>query len=613
MSGPREFNYRWSWVLPAGAEALWPLVSDTNRFNRDAGLPPVQDARAPGEETENARRKLRARVKGVLLEWEELPLEWFRPWRFGVVRRYARGPLVEMRVLADLEPLGVGRTRLTYQVAARPRGFVGWLTTPIQIGLINRVTFGRTFRRYALSARDAEGSAAPPEPRPGVGAEALDRRLRDAGVDDVTAALVAAHVAAGDEMTLGRIRPYELARLWGLDRRDMLVACMRATRAGVLDLRWDILCPSCRGTKESADTLRKLKLGTAHCDTCRIDFSPGFDQSVELTFHPNPSVRRVETSPFCVAGPQVTPHVAVQQLLAPGEERVVRPRLDPGRHRLRALGASGGPSFLVEEGGVPEVSLAVGPGGWGDVPSAVAPDAVVTLVNRQDREALLSLERTAWADTAATAAEVTGLPEFRDLFSSEVLAEGAFAHVGSLAILFTDLKGSTALYARVGDPAAFSRVMRHFAVLEKAMAASGGSIVKTIGDAVMAVFPSMAQAVTAALDAQGALARPGVGEEALSLKAGIHFGPTIAVTLNDRLDYFGTSVNVAARLGGLSSGRDVVVSERVASDPDVRVVLEDRAAVLASTASEIRGLQEPMLTWGVSVPPPDGTSAPATP
>ncbi len=137
----------------------------------------------------------------------------------------------------------------------------------------------------------------------------------------------------------------------------------------------------------------------------------------------------------------------------------------------------------------------------------------------------------------------------------------------------------------------------------------GVAIVKTIGDAVMAVFPSMAQAVTAALDAQVALARPQAGEEALSLKAGIHFGPTIAVTLNDRLDYFGTSVNVAARLGGLSSGHDVVVSDRVASDPDVRAVLEARAAAVASTASEIRGLEERMLTWRVSVPPRSGTGS----
>lgn len=600
MPETREFHYRWSWDLPAGAEALWPLVSDTNRFNRDAGLPPVEDARAPGDELDNARRRLRIRVKGVLLEWEELPFEWLRPWRFGVVRRYTRGPLEEMRVLADLEPLGPARTRLTYRVAARPRGLLGLLTTPIQIGLVSRITFGRTFRRYAAEATTPPLELRALRARPRVAPVA--RRLEDAGVDGETAALLAGHVVSGDDMTLARIRPYELARLWGRDRRDVLVACMRATRLGVLDLSWDILCPSCRGTKESADTLRDLRMGVAHCDTCRIDFSPGFDQSVELTFHPTPAVRRVERSPFCVAGPQTTPHVVLQQLLAPGEARTVPVRLEEGRHRLRALGAAGGPSFLVEASGAGEVSARLEPHGWSDVPLSLAPDATLHLVNALEHEALLSVERTGWGDDAATAAEVTALPEFRDLFTSEVLSEGAFARVGSLAILFTDLRDSTALYARVGDPAAFGRVMRHFQVLGDAVIASGGTVVKTIGDAVMAVFPTAEQAVAGALDAQERLGAPPSGEEPLVLKAGVHFGPTIAVTLNDRLDYFGTTVNVAARLGALSSGRDVVLSDRVWSEPGVRALLESRGATVVSANAAIRGLEDRMAVWRAALP-----------
>ncbi|GMV06007.1 MAG: hypothetical protein AMXMBFR53_22840 [Gemmatimonadota bacterium] len=600
MSETREFHYRWSWELPAGAEALWPLVSDTNRFNRDAGLPPVEDARAPGEELDNARRRLRIRVKGVLLEWEELPFEWIRPWRFGVVRRYARGPLEEMRVLADLEPLGPARTLLTYRVAARPRGLLGVLTTPLQIGLLSRITFGRTFRRYAAEAATPPLELRALRARPRVAP--LARRLEEGGVDGETAALLAGHVVSSDDMTLTRIRPYELARLWSRERRTVLVACMRATRLGILDLSWDILCPSCRGTKDSADTLRELRLGIAHCDTCRIDFSPGFDQSVELTFHPSPAVRRVERSPFCVAGPQTTPHVVLQQLLAPGEERTVSVRLEEGRHRLRALGVAGGPSFLVEPGGDSEVAARLESEGWGDAPLSLSRDATLRLVNALGHEALVSVERTGWGDTAATAAEVTALPEFRDLFTSEVLAVGAFAQVGSLAILFTDLRDSTALYARVGDPAAFGRVMRHFQVLGDAVNASGGTVVKTIGDAVMAVFPTAQQAVEASLVAQARLATPPLGDEPLTLKAGVHFGPAIAVTLNDRLDYFGTTVNVAARLGALSSGRDVVLSERVWSEPPVRALLEARGATVASSDAPIRGLEGRMAVWRAALP-----------
>jgi class 3 adenylate cyclase len=568
----------------------------------------VEDAHAPGEDLPNARRHLRLRVKGVWLEWEETPFEWYRPWRFGVVRRYGRGPLREMRVLAVLDSLGEHRTRLTYSVSARPRGLFGLLTTPIQIGLISRITFGRTFRDYALSTAGKGRAAAPPATGPA--AEDLDRRLRAAGVAAAVAPPLASHLSSADDMTLTRIRPYELAERWGLPRKDVLVACLQATRGGVLDLGWDILCPACRGATDSADTLRNLRLGAAHCDTCLIDFSPGFDQSVELSFHPNATVRSVSASPFCVAGPQVTPHVEVQQLLGPGEERVVEPRLTPGRHRLRSLGAAG-PSFLVEAGGPEEATVVLTADGWGTLPSTLGSEARIRLVNRRDHECLVCVESTSWGDSAATAAEVTALAEFRDLFSSEVLADGAFAKVGSLAILFTDLRDSTAMYRRVGDATAFSRVMRHFDRLSSAVRVGEGTVVKTIGDAVMAVFPSMAAALRAALNAQEALARPAPEEEGLVLKAGVHFGPAIAVTLNQRLDYFGTTVNVAARLGGLSSGHDVVISDRVRNDEGVRSLLEELGATVSSATADIRGLEDRMLVWRVSLPrPPE--SSPAT-
>ena len=97
---------------------------------------------------------------------------------------------------------------------------------------------------------------------------------------------------------------------------------------------------------------------------------------------------------------------------------------------------------------------------------------------------------------------------------------------------------------------------------------------KTIGDAVMAVFREPAAALKAMIDAQSSLAAPPDGSAPLILKAGIHAGPCIAVTLNDRLDYFGSTVNTAARLEGLSTGDDVVISQAVYEDPEVREMID---------------------------------------
>src|SRR6266404_3833134 len=131
------------------------------------------------------------------------------------------------------------------------------------------------------------------------------------------------------------------------------------------------------------------------------------------------------------------------------------------------------------------------------------------------------------------------------------------------------------MYRQIGDATAFGRVMSHFDILKQVIADEDGALVKTIGDAVMAVFRSPAGAVRAMLQAQQRLADPPEGMQPLSLKAGLHTGPCIAVTLNDRLDYFGSTVNMAARLEAQSTGDDVVVSTAVYSDPEVRDLLSD--------------------------------------
>jgi len=100
----REFHYRWEFDLESSPEQLWPLVADTNRFNRDTGVPAIENLSNPGAALRNARRRLRLSAFGIPVEWEEQPFEWVRPARFGVVRRYSKGPIEELRVLAELIP-----------------------------------------------------------------------------------------------------------------------------------------------------------------------------------------------------------------------------------------------------------------------------------------------------------------------------------------------------------------------------------------------------------------------------------------------------------------------------------------------------------------------------
>ena len=133
--------------------------------------------------------------------------------------------------------------------------------------------------------------------------------------------------------------------------------------------------------------------------------------------------------------------------------------------------------------------------------------------------------------------------------------------------------------------------MNHFDVLKKVIADEDGALVKTIGDAVMAVFRRPSSAVKAMLRAQELLASPGPGTLPLTLKAGIHTGPCIAVTLNDRLDYFGTSVNMAARLEGLSTGEDIIISRALFEDPEVVSFIQSEGLTVTTFEMQLKGFE----------------------
>jgi adenylate cyclase len=583
----KEFHYRWEYNLEASPEELWPLVADTNRFNRDASVPAVE---ALGSSPGGARR-LRLFKFGIPVEWEEQPFEWIRPYRFGVVRRYTKGPVSEMRVEAELGERPEGGTKLIYEVWAQPRNSLGSIAIPVQVGLLSRRSFGEIFRRYDQEIKSGKPSLYQPSPAKfAQGGEArlrvLSEKLISQGAPIEIVKRLAEMIEQGDDLTLARIRSHALADYWNVPRRDVLEVCLWATRVGLFDLQWEMICPHCRGSAQTSRSLTGIQ-SEVYCESCNVDFTINFERSVELTFRPNPSVRAVESLQFCVGGPQVTPHIIIQQLLAPGAKREVSLPLETGRYRLRSSELAGGQYLQATADGATEATLKASDDGWTSDELSLSTKPKLLFENAMDKEQWFVLERMSWSDQAATAAEVTALQVFRDLFANEALRPGEQISVGTLAVLFTDLRGSTQLYREIGDAPAFGCVMNHFDVLRDAIAEEDGAMVKTIGDAVMAVFRRPAGALRAILKAQQVLASPTEGMRPLLLKVGIHAGPCIAVTLNGRLDYFGCTVNMAARLEGLSSGGDVVISSAVHADPEVADMIEGADAELTATQFEV--------------------------
>jgi class 3 adenylate cyclase len=219
------------------------------------------------------------------------------------------------------------------------------------------------------------------------------------------------------------------------------------------------------------------------------------------------------------------------------------------------------------------------------------------IYNQGSAPRTLVIEDRAWARDALTAHEATTMQAFRDIFADAVLRPGDQVEIRRIAFLFTDIRGSSALYNRVGDGRAYGWVREHYAVLTRAIRRHDGAVVKTIGDAVMAAFSDPAAALGAALAICRDIAEFDqklsceIGEAGtIQVKLGLHCGPCIAVTLNDRLDYFGRTVNLAARLQSESRGGDIVISEEMAQDPAVMTLLEDLAPVAENAL--VKGFSE---------------------
>jgi class 3 adenylate cyclase len=145
-------------------------------------------------------------------------------------------------------------------------------------------------------------------------------------------------------------------------------------------------------------------------------------------------------------------------------------------------------------------------------------------------------------------------------------------------------------------------VSQHFDSLRRVITKHSGAIVKTIGDAVMASFIDPLDGVRSALQILEEIQRLNreLGGEDLILKLGIHRGPLIAVTLNDRLDYFGQTVNIASRVQNLANADEIWITDAVFDSPGVSQLLQDRRVSVED--ARLRGIEQIVRVYRISRP-----------
>jgi class 3 adenylate cyclase len=457
-------------------------------------------------------------------------------------------------------------------------------------------------------------------------AEALFATLRQSA-DPVVAAAIETLVRDAPDPALCRINALKFAAERDLDEEAVIAAFLHAARLGLFELSWNVVCPGCGGVLGEGATLKTVGHDDYVCALCASGYEPSLDGMVEVTFTVSRRARRIAAHdpndlPFVEYFRQifwasamnlpeeldaVVEGVTLDTLELPaGEKAQLSLQLpaqflivfEPVTHVAQFINVIGEPtrerqnlSIVFTGIKAPTTTIEMRPGplrlsfenrtGERLLPGLwIAGDELHHLLDL--RHPFLSAKR------------LLANQIFRDLYGTDTLDPEQRLKITSLTFLFTDLQGSTVLYERVGDLAAFDLVRAHFSVLHEIVAAEHGAVVKTIGDAVMATFHSPDQAMAAALKMREAMRELNAerGSEDLQLKIGIHEGPCLAVVLNDRQDFFGSTVNIASRVQGLATSRAIWATGPVVEHAQTSSLLAKEGLAPVAQQRALRGIAD---------------------
>ncbi|WP_454623796.1 DUF5939 domain-containing protein [Bradyrhizobium cenepequi] len=460
---------------------------------------------------------------------------------------------------------------------------------------------------------------------------AVLKQTADPAVVDEIARLI----ADGHDRDLNRINVLDFAAHTGLDQEKVISGFLHASRLGLFDMSWNVLCPGCGGVLDAHSTLKSLRHDDYNCALCAAGYEASVDEMVEVAFTVSPRVRRIgahdpNTLPiweyvrqmFWSSGVDINEEsfsrlineATLEALELPaGDKAILSLNLpnqfvivfEPVTHSAHFLDIQGEPttdrqqlSIVYNKLQAPTGTTVLRPGplrlslenqaGVRALPSVwVTGDALHQMLGQ--RKPILTAKRMLSNQT------------FRDVFKADNLNVDQRLKITSLTFLFTDLKGSTALYERVGDLVAFDLVRAHFHALLDIIASEHGAVVKTIGDAVMATFIKPEHALAAGLRMRAAMKKLNDerGKEDLIVKIGIHEGPCLAVMLNERQDYFGQTVNIAARVQSLSTQQEIHITAPIIGSPEVVSILQKAEIRPIQKEAALRGIADKMVVYEI--------------
>ncbi len=569
-----SFSYRWQFISRSTPDQLWPFLSDTNRLFKDMGQLPIQHA-SVSQDVPKGHRELTYEQIHKTDIWEEEPYEWEAPFHLKVRRNYKSGIYKSLFFSFDVAQHKDG-SKVTFRFSGEAKNF----TSSIKI----KRDFGSTFKRRInkiiqfydstiYTSKTAIFKKSQFKFNRKQKWDSLKNELIEISNEPVLSSLLIQTLRNSDDLDLEAIEPITLAKLWNEPLHKVLEILFFAANNKILNLQWQAACPTCRQTQKNIQRIQELT-DSLFCSYCRKGFELDFHNSINLVFQPHPLVRKLDSKKFCNSSPARRPHVRLHQYVYPGQKRFVKVHLKPGNYKIYCEQTDSTVLATVQENGLENATLTFNKRSAREQTVTLSTDPNLVIHNQTDQRIFVILEDLDWKKYSVSASEVTSLQLFRNLFPNELLQNEQQFKCSSMTIMFTDLTDSSSMYNDNGDELATGQVIDHFEILRKIISEERGAIVKTIGDATMSIFQEPVNAVRAFHRAQQYFRETQKRDHKIKLKGGIHYGNGIAVTLNNRIDFFGNTINIASRLVENAGSEQLVISGEACKNRNLEVFLQ---------------------------------------
>ncbi len=569
------------WELASDAAALWPLVSNTERLNRAAGLPSV--TYRTHKDADGVLRKIGSfRLAGMEIEWEEHPFEWIEGRRMGVLREFTRGPFEWFKSTVELSPRDEGGTTLVHTVQIQTRNALGRIVANIEAGWKGGRALDRIYRRIDKSLQfERHNALHDPFETP----DKLDRsaeqrleqrveRLLQMGVDYELADKLVEYLRSASAQSLAQIRPLHLAEQLNVAADRWIDTCLFAAHVGLLQLRWDILCPTCRAAASTAQLLSQIHQHT-ECVACDYEFQSNAANAIELVFQVHPEIRAFDDGQYCIGGPEHSPHVVSQVRMEQGERLELALPLSAGDYLLRVTRSTRSQPVRARSfSAASHFDLRLSQlGTLVQAPVVRAGKLTLALTNDLATTQVVRMERAIDRTHVVTAATASALPRFRSLFPDQVFSRTNAVSAEDMTLLATRLIGCDQIYASHNDAEAYALIQQAMQLIENCVQANQGAVIKTVGELLIASFNDTVQAIRAAVDLSQRFKEALASQTSLTITSACHRGPLLVTNQNGRLDYFGTTARQVQSLCNQLEG-GLALTDSVFADPAVTACLE---------------------------------------